>query len=120
MGNKALLPFVYKKYPQHPLLLPCSFDPNDEIFENEEYLIEKAFTGRGSMKTKKVKKSEIQEGKKGVIYQKMFDKNKIGNYFYIMGSYVIGPKFGGCYIKQSNLLINDYNCNIIPVRFLYN
>ena len=120
MGNKALLPFVYKKYPNHPLLLPCSFDPNDEIFENEEYLIEKAFTGRGSMKTKKVKKSEIHEGKKGVIYQKMFDKNRIGNYFYIMGSYVIGPKFGGCYIKQSNLLINDYNCNVMPVRFLYN
>ena len=120
MGNKALLPFVYKKYPGHPLLLPCSFDPNDKIFENEEYLIEKAFTGRGSMKTKKIKKSEIEKGKKGVIYQKIFDKSKIGNNFYIMGSYVIGPKFAGCYIKQSNLLINDYNCNVIPVRFLNN
>lgn len=118
MGNKALLPFVYKKYPGHPLLLPSSFDPNDKIFDNEEYLIEKAFTGRGSMKTKKVKKSEIKNGKKGVIYQKLFDKNRFGNNFYIMGSYIIGPKFGGCYIKQSNLLINDYSCNVIPVRFL--
>ena len=118
MGNKALLPFVYKKYPKNPLLLPSSFNPFDEIFENEDYLIEKAFTGRGSMKTKKVKKSEIKEKKNGVIYQKVFDGNKIGNDYYIMGSYIVGPKFAGCYVKQSNRLINEYSCNVMPVRFL--
>lgn len=118
MGNKALLPYVSKLYPNHPLLLYSSFDSNDKKFEEEKYLMEKGLTGRGSMQTKKVLKKSIVPNKKGVIYQKIFKDNFVNNFYFIMGSFIVGPKYGGFLIKKSDTLINDYNCNVIPVRIL--
>ena len=122
MGSKALLPFVYKFYPKCKYLIPTSFNPFDKIFEGDEYIIRKSIYGRGSKSTKILKIKDIDKNKleKGFIYQKIFKNNKYkGNYF-IMGAYTIGPNFGGLFVKKSNKIINDYHCNIIPVRFLKN
>ena len=120
MGNKALLPYVYKYNKYNKNLIPSSFNPNDKIFEKDEYIIEKGIKGRGSKLTKKIKKTDIKNNKKeNVIYQKIFDKNFKKNYYYIMGAYIIGNKFSGFFVKQSNKIINDYNCNVIPVRILH-
>lgn len=118
MGNKALLPYVCKLYPNHPLLLHSSFDSNDKQFEGEEYIMEKGLQGRGSLQTKKLLKKSVVPNKKGVIYQKIFKDNFVHNSYFIMGSFIVGPKYGGFLIKKSNTLINDYNCNVIPVRIL--
>jgi glutathionylspermidine synthase len=76
MGNKALLPYVYKYNKYNKNLIPSSFNPNDKIFEKDEYIIEKGIKGRGSKLTKKIKKTDIKNNKKeNVIYQKIFDKN---------------------------------------------
>lgn len=118
MGNKALLPYVYQLNKGHPLLLPSSFDPFDKCFGEDEYIIEKGLKGRASMMTKKVKRSEIIKKKSDVIYQKVFSDNvdETKKYYFIMGSWVVGKQFGGLLVKKSNKMINEYNCNVIPVR----
>ena len=61
MSNKALLPFVWELYPNHPLLLPTFFDPDSELLKNEEELMEKKIKGRGSYDVRLVKRSELKE-----------------------------------------------------------
>lgn len=118
MGNKALLPFVYQRNKNNPYILPCSFDPFDECFGDDEYIIQKGLTSRGSMNTKKIKRSQIKKKIPDVIYQKIFDGGKFKDAFYIMGSYVVRGQHGGMFIKKSTKMINDYSCNIIPTRIL--
>lgn len=118
MGNKALLPYVYSLHKDCKYLIPSSFDPFDECFGDDEYIIEKGLMGRGSMMTKKVKRSEITKKNPNVIYQKIFKENYVDNNYYIMGSWIVGDKFSGMFVKQSNTMINEYSCNVIPVRIL--
>ena len=118
MGNKALLPYVYSLNRSNPYLIPSSFDPFDDCFEDDEYIIEKGLTGRGSMSTRTIKRKDIKERKHNVIYQKIFKENKYKGKYYIMGSYIVGKEFSGMFIKQSEKMINEYSCNVIPVRIL--
>ena len=118
MGNKALLPYVYSLNRSNPYLIPSSFDPFDECFEDDEWIIEKGLTGRGSMSTRTIRRKDIKERKNNVIYQRIFTENKYKGKYYIMGSYIVGKKFSGMFIKQSEKMINEYSCNVIPVRIL--
>ena len=116
MGNKALLPYVYQMNKTCPYLIPSSFNPFDKCFGKDKYIIQKGIFGRGSKMVNIINRNNITKLQKGVIYQKVFTHNKLNNDFYIMGSWLVGSKFSGCLIKKSNKLINEYNCNIIPVR----
>lgn len=119
MGNKALLPYVYSLNKGCDNILPTSFNPKDECFDGEEYLIEKGLRGRGSMLTKRVKREDvIKNPKKNVIYQQMFKNNRIDDHFLIMGAWMVGEKFSGMWMKKSDKMINDYYLNVIPARIL--
>ena len=61
---------------------------------------------------------EITKKNPNVIYQKIFKGNYVDNNYYIMGSWIVGDKFSGMFVKQSNTMINEYSCNVIPVRIL--
>ena len=100
------------------MALPSSFDPFDKCFGSDDFIIEKGLKGRASMMTKKVKRSEIKKRKSDVIYQKVFSDNvdETKKYYFIMGSWVVGKQFGGLLVKKSNKMINEYSCNVIPVR----
>jgi glutathionylspermidine synthase len=120
MGNKALLPFIYEMNKNNPYLIPSSYNINDPCFGDDEFVMEKGLVGRGSMMTKVVQRDKIKSTNPNykVIYQKIFKGNRIKDNYYIMGSWIVGEKYSGCFIKKSPQIINEYNCSVVPVRIL--
>jgi glutathionylspermidine synthase len=108
IGNKALLPIVYKMFPDNQWLLPTTYDPFDKVFENEEELIEKSVLSSGSFGVNILNKKDIKETKSGCIYQKMFEVKSDGEYF-VLGSWLIGNEYAGLILKNSKGRISTYD-----------
>jgi glutathionylspermidine synthase len=115
LGNKAMLPIVYKLFPDSPYLLPTTFDPSDEIFKDEDEIVEKSLIGRGSYDVRIVDKKEVRAFD-NCIYQKKYETFSDEGYFYVMGSWIVGNEYGGLIIRHSKDIITSFNTTFTPVR----
>ena len=119
IGNKAMLPIIYKMFPNCPYLLPTSYNPLDEVFYNEYDIVEKSLIGRGSFDVKLLKKKEIK-ATENCIYQKKYDTFKDDGYFYVMGSWIIGNEYAGLILRHSKDIITSFNTTFTPTRVFIN
>jgi glutathionylspermidine synthase len=115
LSNKAILPLLWKLYPNHPFLLPAYFTIDNlssyvkkPLLSREGANIEINIDHRSYLKTEGIYGSE------GYIYQSLFDLPDFCGNYPVIGSWIIGDKPAGIGIRESKTLITDNFSRFIP------
>jgi len=115
LSNKAILPVLWKLYPECPYLLPAYFE-KDKL----DSYVEKPILSREGANIKVVE-NEINlletsgdYGDEGFIYQQLFKLPSFNNNYPVIGSWIIGQQPSGIGIRESANLITDNLSRFIP------
>ena len=115
LSNKAILPILWKLYPQCPYLLPAYFD-GDKL---KDY-VKKPILSREGANIQMVKnnltlqQTEGDYGKEGFIYQDLCTLPNFSDNFPVIGSWIIGQAPAGIGIREATSLITDNKSRFVP------
>lgn len=108
MSNKALLPIIYKLFPDSPYVLPCKENPvgmknycKKPIFSREGANI--TLVRNGNI----VEESKGDYGEEGFIYQELVDINPFNEFYPCIGSWIIGGESAGMGIRDTKTRITN-------------
>ena len=116
LSNKAILPVLWKLFPNCPYILEC-------YFENENTLtdyVRKPIYSREGANIQIVKNGEVREetkgiyGKEGYICQKTFNIPRFDDKTPVIGSWIIGQQPSGMGIREDDSLITGNTSCFIP------
>ncbi|MEC4112510.1 glutathionylspermidine synthase family protein [Myroides pelagicus] len=116
LSNKAILPILWKLYPNHPLLLEAYFD---EPHRMKDY-VKKPFLSREGANVTLYKNGQIVEatpgeyGDEGYICQALANLHQETTGYSIIGSWLIGQQPCGITFRESNQLITTDKSRFIP------
>jgi len=115
LSNKAILPLLWKLYPNHPYLLPSYFESNmlasyvkKPILSREGANIDVVLNNNLLLQT------EGEYGEEGHIYQELFTLPEFDGNYPVIGSWVIGQQPAGMGIREANTLITDNLSRFVP------
>ena len=116
LSNKAILPILWKLFPNHPNLLPTYFKPDLLQYE----YVKKPLLSREGANISIIKYGSVIEetsgeyGEEGFIYQQFYElPNFFGNYP-VIGSWVIGCESAGIGIRETRTQITDNLSRFVP------
>ena len=115
LSNKAILPILWKLYPECPYLLPAYFDA-DKLTQ----YVKKPILSREGANIELVKnnltlqKTEGTYGKEGFIYQDLCTLPNFSNNYPVIGSWISGQEPAGMGIREANSLITDNKSRFVP------
>jgi glutathionylspermidine synthase len=123
LSNKALLPLLWKMFPEHPNLLPAFFDDDPKKSTLKDY-VKKPFFSREGANISIVKNgqtlvdSDGPYGEEGFIYQAysplpVFDGNVT-----LIGSWLVDDKAAGMAIREDKALITQDLSRFLPHTIL--
>lgn len=115
LSNKAILPILWKLYPDSPYLLPAFFDA-DQL---TNYVKKPILSREGAnielvMKNIALAKTEGVYGAEGYIYQELFTLPNFSDHYPVIGSWVIGQEAAGIGIREADSLITDNQSRFVP------
>ncbi|WP_444896729.1 glutathionylspermidine synthase family protein [Microbulbifer sp. SSSA005] len=114
ISNKALLPMLWKLFPEHPNLLPSFFE--DELDKAADFpeLVKKPIFSREGANISVVKGADTTllsdgpYGQEGFIYQALHPLPKFGKNHTLVGSWLVDGLAAGMSIREdSNLITQD-------------
>lgn len=116
LSNKALLPLLWEKYPNHPYLLESRFDGPKHM---KNYVRKPIFSREGAnvqiYKDGALEQETIGDyGAEGHIYQELYSIPVFDGYYPIIGSWTIGGVACGIGIRESNSRITDNYARFVP------
>lgn len=109
LSNKALLPMLWKMFPNHPNLLPAFFEDELHLAKDIESLVKKPiFSREGSNisfigKELNIEASSGPYGDEGFIYQATYMLPKFGENYTLIGSWLVDDQAAGISVRE------DYN-----------
>jgi glutathionylspermidine synthase len=116
-SNKALLPILWKLYPNHPNLLPAYFEPHSTSYVKKPKLSREGANIEIVQNSKVILSTGGDYGEAGFIYQDIASiPNMDGNYP-VIGSWIIGGDAAGMGIRESNSMITDNVSRFVPHYF---
>ncbi len=116
-SNKALLPILWKLYPNHPNLLPAYFEPHSTSYVKKPKLSREGANIEIVQNGKVILSTDGDYGEAGFIYQDIASiPNMDGNYP-VIGSWIIGGDAAGMGIRESNSMITDNVSRFVPHYF---
>lgn len=119
LSNKALMPMLWKMFPNHPNLLPAYFE--DELhLASESKLIKKPIYSREGANV-----SLIEDGKtlmaadgpyglEGFIYQAYYPLPQFGDNHTLIGSWLVNDKAAGISVREDNSPITQDMSRYVP------
>ena len=119
LSNKALLPMLWKLFPNHPNLLPSYFE--DEFSGNEltHYVKKPIFAREGANVSiikngEEVYASDGPYGEEGFIYQQYCPLPKFGENYALIGSWVVNDLPAGISIREDTNSITQDLSRYLP------
>jgi glutathionylspermidine synthase len=115
LSNKAILPILWKLFPDCPYLLPAYFEQN----ELTSY-VKKPILSREGANIELVRYHTTVEqtggeyGEEGYIYQQLCELPNFDGNYPVVGSWIIGQEPAGMGIRESKSLITDNTSQFIP------
>ena len=108
MSNKALLPIIYKLFPDSPYVLPCKENP----VGMKNYCKKPIFSREGANVTlvrngNIVEESKGDYGEEGFIYQELVDIKPFDEFYPCIGSWIIGGESAGMGIRDTKTKITN-------------
>ena len=111
LSNKAILPLLWERYPNHPNLLPAFFAPPPNL----EPFVEKPFFSREGEGI--VKGTSFSPRKEQVIYQQYRELPCFSGNYPVIGSWVIGSRSAGMGIREDTSPITNNLSRFVPHLF---
>ncbi len=120
-SNKAILPVLWKLFPNHPLLLNTSYELNDDLIKTG-YVI-KPIVGRCGANIQLIDKNKnILANKEGnffereQIYQQLFALPKIENYYVQISTFTSAGSYAGAATRVDTDMIIGKDSDCIALR----
>jgi glutathionylspermidine synthase len=124
LSNKALLPMLWRMFPDHPNLLPAFFEDELHLASECGALIKKPLFSREGANISVVKNgSEVVEsdgpyGEEGFIYQAMHLLPKFGDNYTLIGSWLVDDEAAGISIREDSNIITQDMSRYLPHTIL--
>lgn len=116
LSNKAILPFLWELFPNHPNLLECYFDEPKSMM----HYVKKPLLSREGANIEMYYNEELihntegEYGEEGYIYQELATLHKEETGFSIIGSWIIGEEPCGITFRESDMPITTDKSRFIP------
>ncbi|UYU32497.1 glutathionylspermidine synthase family protein [Siccibacter colletis] len=122
LSNKALLPLLWKMFPDHPNLLPAYF-AEDSHPEMEKYVVKPLFSREGANITivdngQEIARSEGVYGEEGMIVQQYHPLPQFDGSYTLIGSWLINDQPAGIGIREDKALITQDMSRFYPHIFV--
>jgi glutathionylspermidine synthase len=116
LSNKAILPILWKLFPNHPNLLECYFDSPGSM---TDYVKKPLLSREGANITmveagKQTQETTGEYGDEGFIYQQLQKLPEFDGNYPVIGSWIIGGKSAGMGIRESRSPITDNFSRFVP------
>ena len=119
LSNKAILPLLWKKFPDHPNLLPCFFEPGKFAID---FVKKPLYSREGANVTIKTAEGELavpgEYGAEGFIYQAYHALPSFAGSYTVIGSWVIGDEPAGMGIREDESPVTKNTSRFLPHYFL--
>ena len=119
LSSKALLPIMWKLYPQHPNLLECYFSSEDAAKRMINKVTKPIYSREGSnieivLEGKTVEGTTGNYGNEGFICQEYVPLAEFEHGHIVVGSWMIGKTGSGISFRESNNRITNDVARFIP------
>ncbi|MBL4829379.1 MAG: glutathionylspermidine synthase family protein [Aliivibrio sp.] len=119
ISNKALLPTLWKMFPNHPNLLPSFFSGDPAANVLKDYVVKPLFSREGSniqlfRNGKETLKIDGPYGEEGSIIQAFHPLPKFGDNYTLIGSWLINDQPAGISIREDSSLITQDLSRYLP------
>lgn len=119
LSSKAILPLLWKKYPNHPNLLPAFFT-EEEMLKVSNSFVKKPLLSRDGANVLILDNENIIDseggfyGGEGFIYQKRKDVVCFDNRYSMIGSWLFGDEPSGLSIREDYSIITKSTSWFVP------
>jgi len=116
LSNKAILPVLWKLFPDHPNLLECYSEGPNKMTS----YVQKPFLSREGANVSLIEngilscETDGDYGDEGYIYQQLCKLPDFENNFPVIGSWIIGCKSAGMGIRESSSPVTDNFSRFLP------
>lgn len=126
LSNKALLPMLWKLFPDHPNLLPSFFEDELHLVPNDMQLVKKpifsreganiSFTDHAGVNIcdDVLTASDGPYGEEGFVYQQRYDLPVFDNNHTLIGSWLIDDQAAGISIREDHSAITQDMSRYLP------
>jgi glutathionylspermidine synthase len=118
LSNKAILPVLWKMYPNHPNLLPCFYEQGKFA---TDFVKKPIYSREGANVTIKTGATEIavpgDYGKEGFIYQGYHPLPQFGGSYTVLGSWIVGEEPAGLGIREDESPVTKNSSRFVPHYF---
>lgn len=120
ISNKALLPMLWKMFPNHPNLLPAFFEDEIHLAADYDSMVKKPiFSREGSNISITRNKSELASssgpyGSEGFIYQATYMLPKFGEHYTLIGSWLVDDEAAGISVREDSGPITQDMSRYLP------
>lgn len=128
LSNKAILPVLWKRYPEHPNLLPSFFENERSSVSLQYMFVKKPILGReganiqlaGTFADTLLNGSHLaaQYDEDGYIYQKYAPLPQFQGKHPLIGSWIIGDEPAGIGIREDKTIITGNGSHFVPHYFI--
>lgn len=120
LSNKALLPLLWKLFPDHPNLLPAFYEDELKHADCPQGVVKKPLFSREGANISLIRnESELLQssgpyGEEGYIYQALHPLPKFGHHYTLIGSWLVDDEAAGISIREDNSLITQDTSRYLP------
>jgi len=119
LSNKALLPMLWKLFPDHPNLLPSYFEEDLKHSGLKRYVRKPIFAREGCNVSIHIDgnttyKSDGPYGEEGFIYQAYHPLPKFGKHYTLIGSWLVNDQPAGISIREDSEEITQDLSRYLP------
>ncbi|MFQ3197046.1 MAG: glutathionylspermidine synthase [Paraglaciecola sp.] len=119
LSNKALMPMLWKMFPDHPNLLPSYFEDELHLATQSKLVKKPIFSREGANVSfiengKTVLSAEGPYGDEGFIYQAYYPMAKFANNHTLIGSWLVGDKAAGISVREDTSVITQDLSRYLP------
>jgi glutathionylspermidine synthase len=115
LSNKAILPILWKLYPECPYLLPAYFEEGKLMnYVKKPILSREGANIQLVQNNSTLQQTEGGYGKEGFIYQELYTLPEYDGNYPVIGSWVIGQEPAGMGIREANSLVTDNKSRFVP------
>jgi glutathionylspermidine synthase len=128
LSNKAILPVLWQKYPNHPNLLPAYFEYEKPTASFQYMFVKKPILGRegANIQMMGTFADSLIEGSHqvpeydahGYIYQEYAPLPNFQGKHPVIGSWIIGDEPAGIGIREDNTIISGNGSHFVPHYFV--
>jgi glutathionylspermidine synthase len=118
LSNKAILPVLWEMFPEHPNLLPASFEPGRF---STDYVKKPLYSREGANVSVNANGATLEVpgeyGEEGFIWQAYHELPRFDGNYCVIGSWIVGEEPAGIGIREDDTPVTRNTSRFVPHYF---